>query len=61
MNATVVELDTLADADGPAADDQRLLGIQWLGFIFFFVGAVEIRCFGIELCGAGIHHFVNRA
>ena len=59
MNATVVELDTLADADGAGADDDSPAAGHCLGLVFLLVGAVEIRGLGGELCGAGVDHLVD--
>ncbi len=60
MHAAVVELDALADADGPAADDHRLASVPGDGLVLLLVGGVEVGGGGIELGGAGVHHLVDR-
>ena len=59
VHAAVVELDALPDADGPAADDHRLLSGLRRRLVLLLVGAVEIGRGGVELGGAGIHHLID--
>ncbi|MBA7663367.1 hypothetical protein ES703_71407 [subsurface metagenome] len=61
MNTAVVELNALADAYRPAADNNRLVRLGGQSLVFLLVAAVEIGGGGVELGGAGIHHLVNRA
>src|SRR5690606_30106285 len=44
VHTRVVELDALADADGPAADDDRGVAVGWWGLVLLLVGAVVVRC-----------------
>ena len=54
--AAVVELDPLADAVRPAAEDHDplLAGLLGRGFVFVLVGRVVVGRVGLELGGAGI-------
>src|SRR5664280_844047 len=61
MAAAVVELNSLPDAIGPAAEDDDLLAIRRRSFVFFFVGRIEIRRETFELGGASVHPFVHRS
>ena len=42
VDAAIVELDALADADGAAADDEGFLPVEWWRFVFLVVGAVVV-------------------
>ena len=46
VHARVVELDALADAVGPAAEDHHLLARGREGLVLFLVGRVEVRACG---------------
>ena len=59
--AAVVELDSLPDAIGPAAQDDDLLAIGGRGLVFFFVGRVQVRREALELGGAGVDALVDGA
>ena len=59
MDAAVVELDTLADADGAGADDDSPAAGHCLGLVLLLVGAVEIGGLCRKLCGAGVDHLVD--
>ena len=52
--AAVIELDSLADAVGAAAQDHDLLARGDVGFALGFVARIEIRREAFELGGAGI-------
>ena len=55
MHAAVIELDALADAIGPAAENHDFLALRRLRLIFAFVSRIEIRGKRFELGAAGIH------
>ena len=61
MNATVVELDSLADAVGTAAEDHNLLfaGI-FRSLVLHSPGGVVVRGIGDEFSGASIDECINR-
>jgi hypothetical protein len=59
VTAAVVELDSLPDAVGAAAQDDDLLAIGGSGFVLVFVGRVQVRCVAFELSGAGVDALVN--
>ena len=59
--AAIIELDSLPDAVGPAAQNNDLLLRGGRSFVFFFVSGIEIRRVTLEFGGAGIHVFVNWA
>ena len=61
VDAAVVELNPLADADRPAADDHRRLLLIRQGLVFLLVGGVEVGGGGVELGGQGVHHLVDGA
>ena len=61
MDAAIVKLNALADADGAAADNHRLAAGQGRRFVFLFVGAVIVGRNRLEFGGAGIHHLIDRA
>ncbi len=61
VHRCVVELDPLSDADGPAADDQRLVARPRRRLVFLLVRAVEVRRRGLEFARAGVDHLVHRA
>ena len=60
MDAAVVELDPLPNADGAAADDDGLPAGQGRSLVFLLVGAVVVGSNRLKLGGAGVHHLVHR-
>ncbi len=60
MDAAVVELYPLADADRSAADNNRLIAGKGFSLVFDLIRAVEIGSFGIELGRTGVYHFIYR-
>ena len=60
MNAAIIELNALADANGAAADDHRLIPLQRPGLVLLLVGAVEIGRLSSKLSGTGIHQLIYR-
>ena len=68
VNAAVVELDPLADAVRPAAEDDHLAAVGRLRLAFrraalprrALVGRVHVRGAGVELGGAGVDSLVDR-
>ena len=60
-HAAVVELDPLADAVGPAAEDDHGPVAHAPGLVLLVVGGVEVRRGRGELAGAGVHRLVDRA
>ena len=54
--AAIVELDALADAVGPAAQDHDARACRPAGgrFVFVLVGRIEVGRVGLELGGAGV-------
>ena len=61
MNAAVVELDALADAVGPTADDNDLFPVTDVGLALLLVAGVHVGSGGLEFGGTGIHTLVDRA
>ena len=59
--AAIIELDSLPDAVGPAAQNNDLLLRCGRSFVFFFVSRIEIRRVTLKFRGAGIHVLVHRA
>src|SRR5262249_28024678 len=59
VDAAVVELDALADAVRPAAEDDDLLLARLAALIFVAVGGVVVGRVGLELGGAGINETVG--
>src|SRR5262249_53899048 len=59
VDTAVIELDALADADGPAAEDQYFLAVGRGRFVLLVVSGVEIGRVGLKLCGAGIDALVG--
>ena len=70
MDGAVVEFDSLSDSDGAASQHQNFLRADgsigtnlaasgFLRLVFSAVYRVIIRRARLELCGAGIHHFVS--
>ena len=59
MDAAIVELDALADADRARADDDGPAAGHDLGFVLLLIGAVEIGGLGGEFGGAGVNHLVD--
>ena len=57
--ATIVELDTLADAVGPRTENHNLRPISWVRFVFLFVRRIKIGRVGFELGAAGIDALVD--
>ena len=55
MAAAVIELDSLPDAIGAAAQNHDLLAGAGVGFAGAFVVRVEVRREAFELRGAGVH------
>ncbi len=53
--AAVIELDALADAVGPAAQNHDLLAIARVGLARALVAGIEVRREAFELGGAGVH------
>src|SRR5262245_10767317 len=60
VHAAVVELDALADAIGATAQDHDLFSLRRVGFVFPFVGRIEIGREGCKLSATGIHRAKNR-
>ncbi len=60
VHAAVVELDALADAVGPAAEDDDALALAGQRLVFVLVGRVEVGRLGLELGGAGVDRLVDR-
>ncbi len=60
MAAAVIELDALANAVRPAAQNNDFASRRRRGFIFLFVGGVEVRRIAIELGRAGVHFLEYR-
>ena len=60
VHAAVVELDPLADAVGPAAEDDDALALAGQGLVLVLVGRVEVGRLGFELGGAGVDRLVDR-
>src|SRR5271157_376204 len=59
--AAVVELNSLPDTIGPAAQDDDFLAIGRSGLVFVFVGRIHVRSEALELGGAGVHALVDWA
>jgi hypothetical protein len=61
MHAAIVELDALADAVRPAAEDDDA-GLVGAGahFVFVFVGGIVVGRVGLKLRRAGVHQPVAR-
>ncbi len=60
MAAAVVELDALADAVRPAAEDHDLVARRGIGLALALVGAVEVGGERLELGRAGVDALVGR-
>ncbi len=60
MHSRVVELHALPDPDGAGAQHHDFLPVGDFAFVFLFIARVEVRGFGRELPGAGVHHFEHR-
>ena len=58
--AAVIELDSLADAIGAAAQDHHFLAIGGRGFALRFVARIKIRREAFELGRAGVHAIEHR-
>ena len=61
VHAAVIELDTLADAVGAAADHQDLVAIGGCRLTLFLVGGIHIGGGGGEFGGTGVHALVHWA
>ncbi len=61
LHAAVVELDTLADAIRPAAEDQYLVPLRRLRLALLLIGGVHVGGGRFEFGGAGIDALENRA
>ena len=61
MAAAVVELDSLADAVRPGAQDDDFLLVGGRRFVFFLVGGIEVRRVALEFGGASVDVLVHRA
>ena len=62
VDAAVVKLDALADADGAGAqhhDHRPPAAGEGGGFTGFVKGRIEIGGLGVKLGGAGVHHFIS--
>ena len=55
LATTVVELDTLADAVGPAAQDEDLFPVGGTCFVFHGVIGIQVRCLRFEFGCTRIH------
>ncbi len=60
MAAAVIKFNSLPDAVGAGTENHDFFLRGGRGFVFFFVGRVEIRRVALELRGASIDAFVNR-
>ncbi len=60
MDAAVVELDALADAVRPAAEDDDLLAVAAHRLVLFLVGRIVVGGVGFEFGGAGVDQLVDR-
>ncbi len=56
----VVELNSLPDAIGAAAENDDFLLICRSGFVFLFVGRIKIRCEAFKLRGASVDALIDR-
>ena len=59
MAAAVIELNSLPDAIGSAAQDDDFFLVSGCGFVLFFVGRVQIWSEAFEFGGAGVHALVH--
>ena len=59
MAAAVIELDSLPDAIGAAAEDGDFRPVAGVGLVFFLVRGVKIRSEGLKFGGAGIDALEN--
>src|SRR4051812_27170974 len=60
MHAAVVELDTLADAIGPATQNHDLGSGRCDRLVLSPIAAVKVGSLGFELGGAGVHGVKGR-
>jgi len=60
VNTAVVELDALAYAVGPAAEDHYLPSAGRISLALAFVGRVKVGSGRLEFRPAGVNRFVNR-
>ena len=58
VNGGVVELNALTDSDRTGAENDNLLFVGHNGFVFVFVGRVEVGDVALKLGRAGVYHFV---
>ncbi len=59
MNAAVIELDALADAVGPAAQDDDLAAVRRIRLALALVSRVQVRRGRLELRPARVHHLID--
>jgi len=59
MNCAVVELYSLADANGPGAQDQNLLAVGGDQLTLHVICGIVVGRLGRKLGGAGVHHLVG--
>ena len=59
MAAAVIELDSLPDAIGAAAEDGDFGPVAGVGLVFFLVGGIKIGSEGLKFGGAGIDALEN--
>src|SRR5689334_13424483 len=60
MAAAVIELNSLADAIGSAAEDNDFLVISRGSLVLFFVGRIEVWGITLKLRSASIHQLEHR-
>src|SRR5580693_147136 len=60
MAAAVIELDSLPNAVGSAAQNDDFLFLGWRGLVFVFVGGIEIGSEALEFRRAGIDALIDR-
>src|ERR1035437_9972711 len=61
MNAAIIELNALADPDWARSDDQGPRDVITRGLVLGLVSRVKVRSNCLELCRAGVNHFIDRA
>jgi len=59
MNCAVVELYSLADPNGPRAQDENLLAAGGDQFTLHVICGIVVGRLGCKLRGAGVHHLVG--
>ena len=60
MAAAVIKLNSLPNTVGPAAQNHDFFFGGRRGFVFLFVGRIEVRGIAFELGSAGVHALVHR-